>query len=68
MRLFGYDCGDFRKKVEENSLEGLAEVQVHTGSRYCNEEELKEIMTTVHDSPAFTCFKDSKRCDYDGRM
>ena len=42
---------ELRRKVEEDGLEGLAEVQVHTGNRYCNEEELKEIMNTIHDSP-----------------
>ncbi len=42
---------ELRKKVEEDGLEGLAEVRVHTGSRYCNEEELREIMNTIHDSP-----------------
>ncbi|MCM3637289.1 septum site-determining protein MinC [Sporosarcina luteola] len=42
---------ELRNKVSENSLEGLAEVKVHTGNRYCNEEELKEIMNVVHESP-----------------
>ncbi|WP_432358399.1 septum site-determining protein MinC [Sporosarcina sp. UB5] len=42
---------ELRKKVSENSLEGLAEVKVHTGNRFCNEEELKEIMNVVHESP-----------------
>ncbi|MCG7345016.1 septum site-determining protein MinC [Sporosarcina sp. ACRSL] len=42
---------ELRNKVSENSLEGLAEVKVHTGHRYCNEEELKEIMNVVHESP-----------------
>ncbi len=42
---------ELSRKVEENSLEGLAEVQVHTGNRYCNEDELKEIMGTIHKSP-----------------
>ncbi|MDW0118100.1 septum site-determining protein MinC [Sporosarcina thermotolerans] len=42
---------ELRNKVSENSLEGLAEVKVHIGSRYCNEEELKEIMNIVHESP-----------------
>ncbi len=42
---------ELSRKVEENSLEGLAEVQVQTGSRYCNEDELKEIMATIHNSP-----------------
>lgn len=42
---------ELRNKVSENSLEGLAEVKVHTGNRFCNEEELKEIMNVVHESP-----------------
>ncbi|MGG0667493.1 septum site-determining protein MinC [Lederbergia citrisecunda] len=42
---------ELRNKVSENSLEGLAEVKVHIGNRYCNEEELKEIMNVVHESP-----------------
>ncbi|WP_252502836.1 septum site-determining protein MinC [Sporosarcina sp. Marseille-Q4943] len=42
---------ELRNKVSENSLDGLAEVKVHTGNRYCNEEELKEIMNVVHESP-----------------
>lgn len=42
---------ELRNKVSENSLEGLAEVKVHTGNRFCNEEELKEIMNIVHESP-----------------
>ncbi|MCM3743472.1 septum site-determining protein MinC [Sporosarcina luteola] len=42
---------ELRNKVSENSLDGLAEVKVHTGNRFCNEEELKEIMNVVHESP-----------------
>lgn len=42
---------ELRNKVSENSLEGLAEVKIHIGNRFCNEEELKEIMNVVHESP-----------------
>jgi len=42
---------ELRKKVAEDGLEGLSEVQIHTGNRYCNEEELKEIMNAIHGSP-----------------
>ena len=42
---------ELREKVAEDGLEGLSEVQVHTGNRYCNEEDLKEIMNIIHDSP-----------------
>jgi len=42
---------ELRKKVAEDGLEGLAEVQIHTGNRYCDEDELREIMNAIHDSP-----------------
>lgn len=42
---------ELRKKVEEDGLEGLAEVQIHTGNRYCDENQLKEIMSIIHSSP-----------------
>jgi septum site-determining protein MinC len=42
---------ELRKKVEEDGLEGLAEVKVQTGNRYCNEAELREIMNIIHRSP-----------------
>jgi len=42
---------ELRKKVAEDGLEGLAEVQIHTGNRYCDEIELREIMNAIHDSP-----------------
>ncbi|MFD1206981.1 MULTISPECIES: septum site-determining protein MinC [Sporosarcina] len=42
---------ELRNKVNENSLDGIAEVKIHIGNRYCNEEELKEIMNVVHESP-----------------
>ena len=42
---------ELRNKVSENSLDGLAEVKVHIGNRFCNEEELKEIMNVVQESP-----------------
>lgn len=42
---------ELRYKVAEDGLEGLAEVQVHTGNRYCSEDDLKEIMNTIHGSP-----------------
>ena len=42
---------ELRKKVEEDGLEGLAEVKVQTGNRYCNEAELREIMNIIHSSP-----------------
>lgn len=42
---------ELRKKVEEDGLEGLAEVQIHTGNRYCDEHQLKEIMNIIHNSP-----------------
>ncbi|WP_124071705.1 septum site-determining protein MinC [Filibacter tadaridae] len=42
---------ELHRKVGEDRLEGIAEVQVQTGNRYCNEEELKEIMNAIHASP-----------------
>lgn len=42
---------ELREKVAKDGLEGLSEVQVHTGNRYCSEEDLKEIMNTIHQSP-----------------
>lgn len=42
---------ELRSKVSEDGLDGVAEVQVHTGNRYCTEDELKEIMTVIQSSP-----------------
>ena len=42
---------ELRTKVAEDGLEGLSEVQIHTGNRYCDEDDLKEIMNTIHSSP-----------------
>lgn len=42
---------ELQEKVSEDGLEGLADVQVHTGNRYCSDEELREIMNTIHHSP-----------------
>lgn len=42
---------ELRNKVAENGLDGLAEVRVDIGNRYCNESELKEIMNVIHGSP-----------------
>ncbi len=42
---------ELRNKVAEDGLEGIAEVRVDTGNRYCNENELREIMNIIHESP-----------------
>ncbi len=42
---------ELRNKVAEDGLDGLAEVRVDTGNRYCNENDLKEIMNIIHGSP-----------------
>lgn len=42
---------ELRDKVAEDGLEGIAEVRIDTGNRYCDEGELKEIMNIIHDSP-----------------
>lgn len=42
---------ELRNKVSESGLDGLSEVQVDVGNRYCDENELKEIMNVIHSSP-----------------
>lgn len=42
---------ELRTKVSESGLEGLSQVQVDVGNRYCDEQELKEIMNVIHSSP-----------------
>ena len=42
---------ELRNKVAEDGLDGLAEVRVDIGNRYCNETDLKEIMNIIHGSP-----------------
>ena len=42
---------ELRNKVAEDGLEGIAEVRIDTGNRYCDENELKEIMNIIHNSP-----------------
>ena len=42
---------ELRNKVAEDGLDGLAEVRVDIGNRYCNENDLKEIMNIIHGSP-----------------
>jgi septum site-determining protein MinC len=42
---------ELRNKVAEDGLEGIAEVRVDTGNRYCNENDLREIMNIIHGSP-----------------
>lgn len=42
---------ELRNKVAEDGLEGIAEVRIDTGNRYCDEDQLKEIMNIIHDSP-----------------
>lgn len=48
---------ELRDKVAETGLEGLAEVRVDVGNRYCDENDLKEIMTIIHDSPTLRVSK-----------
>ena len=39
----------------ENSVEGLSrKIEVSTGNSYCSEDDLKEIMNTIHGSPNVT--------------
>ena len=42
---------ELRHKVTDNGLDGISEVQVDVGNRYCEENELKEIMNVIHNSP-----------------
>lgn len=42
---------ELRHRVSESELEGLSEIQIDLGNRYCDEEELKEIMNIIHESP-----------------
>ena len=42
---------ELRDKVTDSGLDGLSEVQVDVGNRYCDENELKEIMNAIHSSP-----------------
>lgn len=48
---------ELRQKVQENSLEGVAEVQIHTGFRYCSDDQLKELVAIVHESPSLRVSK-----------
>ncbi len=41
---------ELRNRVSESELEGLSEIQVDLGNRYCDEDELKEIMKVIHQS------------------
>lgn len=42
---------ELRHRVSESELEGLSEVQIDLGHRYCDESELKELMAIIHRSP-----------------
>lgn len=42
---------ELRNRVSESELEGLSEIQVDLGHRYCEESELKEIMGIIHEAP-----------------
>jgi septum site-determining protein MinC len=42
---------ELRNKVAEDGLDGLSEVRVDIGNRYCTENDLKEIMNIIHGSP-----------------
>lgn len=42
---------ELRQKVADDQLDGVVEVQVHLGNRYCGDEEMKEIIGIIHESP-----------------
>ncbi|MGE7622832.1 septum site-determining protein MinC [Viridibacillus sp. NPDC096237] len=41
---------ELKRKVSEEGMEGQAEVQIQLGNRYCDEEQLKEILHIVQQS------------------
>jgi len=41
---------ELKRKVSEEGMEGQAEVQIQLGNRYCDEEQLKEILHIVQKS------------------
>ncbi|WP_194841073.1 MULTISPECIES: septum site-determining protein MinC [Sporosarcina] len=42
---------ELEEKVQGSGLEGVAEVQLHTGHRYCDEQDMKSILSVIHHSP-----------------
>ncbi|SIT83107.1 septum site-determining protein MinC [Edaphobacillus lindanitolerans] len=43
--------GEMGQKVGEEALEGMAEVQLHLGNRYCTDDQVKELIGIVQESP-----------------
>lgn len=48
---------ELKRKVKEEGLEGQAEVTIHVGNRYCNQEQLKEILHIVQESKSLKVTK-----------
>lgn len=42
---------ELKEKVTGSVLEGVSEVQLHTGRRFCDEQDMKRILATIHTSP-----------------
>lgn len=42
---------ELEQKVQDSGLDGVAEVQIHTGRRYCDEQDMKHILSIIHHSP-----------------
>lgn len=41
---------ELRQRVSDSELEGLSDVQLDVGYRYCNEDELKELMNIIYEA------------------
>lgn len=40
-----------KEKVQESLLEGVTEIQLHTGKRYCDEKDMEKLMEAIQTSP-----------------
>ena len=46
---------ELAKKVSDEGFEGQAEVLLHLGYRYCNDEQTKEIINCVQQTGTYAC-------------
>ncbi len=42
---------ELKEKVQSSVLEGVTEVQLHLGHRYCDEKDMKQIQSVIHTNP-----------------
>ncbi|MDV6377218.1 septum site-determining protein MinC [Sporosarcina sp. GW1-11] len=42
---------ELKEKVTSSVLEGVSDVQLHTGRRFCDEQDMKSILAIIHTSP-----------------